>query len=64
MHRLAAWTNWRSSREERPPKAVDNCAVRFGVRAVKAVSRAQRGRSNAERLDRANANRTIRPDGR
>jgi hypothetical protein len=39
-------------------------ALRFADREVKAVSRAQRGRSNAERLERANANRTIESDGR
>jgi hypothetical protein len=33
------------------------------VRAVKAGSRAQRGRSNAERLDGADANLTIGVDG-
>ena len=33
-------------------------------REVKAGSRAQRGRSNAERLEDANANRTIESDGR
>jgi hypothetical protein len=33
------------------------------VRAVKARSRAQRGRSNAERLDGADANLTIEVDG-
>ena len=63
MHRLAAWTMAKLTRG-RSPKAVDNCAGRFAVRAVKAVSRAQRGRSNAERLERANANRTIESDGR
>ncbi len=33
------------------------------MRAVKAGSRAQRGRSNAERLDGADANLTIGVDG-
>jgi hypothetical protein len=43
--------------------AVDNCRMRLADGAVKAVSRAQRGRSNAERLDRADANFTIGLDG-
>ena len=34
-------------------RAVDNGAHRFADRAVKAASRAQRGRSEAERLERA-----------
>jgi hypothetical protein len=37
--------------------------MRLADGAVKAVSRAQRGRSNAERLDRADANFTIGLDG-
>ena len=44
--------------------AVGNCALRFADREVKAASRAQRGRSNAERLERATRDRTIEPDGR
>lgn len=44
-------------------RAVDSCAFEVCVRGVKAASRAQRGRSNAERLDRADANRTIGVDG-
>ena len=43
--------------------AVDNCRMRLADGAVKAVSRAQCGRSNAERLDRADANFTIGLDG-
>ena len=43
--------------------AVDNCRMRLADGAVKAVSRAQCGRSNAERLDRADANLTIGLDG-
>jgi hypothetical protein len=37
--------------------------VRFADRAVKAASRAQRGRSEAERLDGADANRKMDRDG-
>jgi hypothetical protein len=44
-------------------RAVDSCAFEVCVRGVKAASRAQRGRSNAERLDRADANLTIGVDG-
>jgi hypothetical protein len=44
-------------------RAVDNCAFEVCVRAVKAGSRAQRGRSNAQRLDGADANLTIGVDG-
>ena len=43
--------------------AVDNCRTRLADGAVKAPSRAQRGRSNAQRLDRADANLTIGLDG-
>ena len=43
--------------------AVDNCHMRLAEAAVKAVSRAQRGRSSAKRLDRADASLTIRLDG-
>ena len=43
--------------------AVDNCVCKVRGRAVKAVSRAQRGRSEAERLDGADANRTMGRDG-
>ena len=43
--------------------AVDNCDPRFAAGAVKADSRAQRRRSEAERLERGNANRTIERDG-
>ena len=43
--------------------AVDNCRMRLADDAVKAASRAQRGRSNAKRLDRSDANRTIECDG-
>ena len=44
-------------------RAVDKCRTRLADGAVKAASRAQRGRSNAERLDRADANLTIGIDG-
>ena len=44
-------------------RAVDNCHARLADCAVKAASRAQRGRSNAKRLDRADANLTIELDG-
>ena len=37
--------------------------MRLAEAAVKAVSRAQRGRSNAKRLDRADASLTIECDG-
>ena len=43
--------------------AVDNCRMRLAAGAVKAASRAQRGRSNAKRLERADANLTIEIDG-
>jgi hypothetical protein len=42
--------------------AVDNCDPRFAVGAVKADSRAQRGRSEAQRLEGDNANRTMESD--
>lgn len=48
----------------RSREAVGNCALRFADREVKAASRAQRGRSNAERLERVTRDRTIEPDGR
>ncbi len=48
----------------RSREAVGNCALRFADREVKAASRAQRGRSNAERLERATRDRTIESDGR
>ena len=43
--------------------AVDKCRARLADGAVKAASRAQRGRSNAKRLDLADANLTIGLDG-
>jgi hypothetical protein len=43
--------------------AVDNSLSEVCERAVKAASRAQRGRSNAERLDGADANFIIDVDG-
>ena len=43
--------------------AVDKCCTRLADGAVKAASRAERGRSNAKRLDRADANLTIGLDG-
>ena len=43
--------------------AVDNCHPRFAAGAVKADSRAQRGRSEAERLEGDNADRTMESDG-
>ena len=43
--------------------AVDKCRTRLTDGAVKAVSRAQRGRSHAKRLERADANLTIECDG-
>ena len=59
-----------SSRVALPPRvvkslsaAVDNCDPRFAAGAVKADSHAQRGRSEAERLDGDNAKRTVEGDG-
>ena len=59
-----------SSRVAPPPRvvkslsaAVDNYDPRFAAGAVKADSRAQRGRSEAERLDGDNAKRTVDGDG-
>lgn len=43
--------------------AVDNCDPRFAAGAVKADSRAQRARSEAERLDGDNASLTMESDG-
>lgn len=43
--------------------AVDNCRMRLADDAVKAASRAYRGRSNAKRLDGADANLIIECDG-
>ena len=42
---------------------VDKCRTRLAAGAVKAASRAQRGRSHAKRLDRADAILTIEIDG-
>jgi len=43
--------------------AVDNCDPRFAAGAVKADSRAERGRSEAQRLEGDNAKRTMESDG-
>ena len=43
--------------------AVDNCRPRFAAGALKADGRAQRGRSEAERLEGDNANRIMKSDG-
>jgi hypothetical protein len=43
--------------------AVDNCDPRFAAGALKADSRAQRGRGEAERLEGDNASRTMECDG-
>jgi hypothetical protein len=52
-----------TERQERVLGPSTTANTRFADRAVKAASRAQRGRSEAERLDGADANRRMPGDG-